>query len=106
MSCSDLILIIVARTVKYQLFLVDERFYDVHLIIWPAGSHTSHQTRHVINIFLNSGPHFRFSVKPGAGSLALEIESIVGVKSPVGLIGQFMNAGSYTLDAAGNIQTT
>ena len=84
---------------------MDERYYDVHLIVWPAGFHTSHQTRHVINVFLDSGPHFRFSVKPGAGSLALEIESIIGVRSPVGLIGQFMNTGSYQIAAAGNIQT-
>ena len=43
--------------------------------------------------------------KPEAGSLALEVESITGIVSPVGLIGQFFNSGAYTFDEAGNIVT-
>jgi hypothetical protein len=87
---------------------VDDWFYDVHLTVWPAGTKPN-QSRHVVNIRCKSGPHFKFSSKPsaghGIGSLGMEVESISGVQSPVGLIGQFMNSGSYSIDSNGNIQT-
>ena len=85
--------------------LVDDRFYDMHLLVWPAGTHNAHQTRHVVTVNCDSGPRFKFSVKPGAGSLALEVESTTGITSPVGLIGQFFNNGAYTIDKVGNIVT-
>ena len=58
----------------------------------------------IVDIFQNDGQKFRFAVKPGAGSLAFDLEGIQGVASPTGIIGQFSNPGSYTTDAAGNIQ--
>ena len=77
----------------------------MHLLVWPAGTHSAHQTRHVVTVNCDSGPRFKFSVKPGAGSLALEVESTTGITSPVGLIGQFFNNGAYTIDKVGNIVT-
>ena len=86
-------------------YLVDDRFYDLHILVWPAGSHSAHQTRHVVTVICDSGPRFKFSVKPEAGSLALEVESTTGIVSPVGLIGQFFNSGAYSFDSVGNIVT-
>ena len=93
------------ETLILEHVLVDDRFYDLHILVWPAGTHNAHQTRHVVTVNCDSGPRFKFSVKPEAGSLALEVESTTGIVSPVGLIGQFFNSGAYSFDAVGNIVT-
>jgi len=82
---------------------VEERMFDIKIVIKPADHETRHN-RHTVDIFQNDGQKFRFAVKPGAGSLAFDLEGIQGVASPTGIIGQFSNPGSYTTDAAGNIQ--
>jgi hypothetical protein len=83
---------------------VDERMFDVRMILKPAD-HENHHNRHTVDIIQEDGQKFRFAVKPGAGSLSFDLEGIKGIKSPTGIIGQWINPGSYTIDEANNIET-
>lgn len=62
-------------------------------------------TQCTVDIYQDDGEKFRFAVKPGAGSLSFDLEGTHGIKSPTGIIGQFINPGSYTIDEANNIET-
>ncbi|CAG5110171.1 Oidioi.mRNA.OKI2018_I69.chr2.g4598.t1.cds [Oikopleura dioica] len=83
---------------------VDEYFYDVHLKMKPAD-HEHHRNRHNVEIVQQDGFRFRLTVKPGVGSLGIELEDVFGIKNPEGLMGQFLNEGSYTIDNEGTIST-
>ena len=43
--------------------------------------------------------------QPEVGSLGIELEDVFGIKNPEGLMGQFLNEGSYTIDNEGVIST-
>jgi len=83
---------------------VDERMFDVRMIVKPA-EHELHHNRHTVDIIQEDGTKFRFAVKPGAGSLSFELEGNHGMKAPTGIIGQFTNPGAYTVDEGNNIKT-
>jgi len=83
---------------------VDEYFYDVHLKMKPAD-HEHHRNRHNVEIVQEDGFRFRLTVKPEVGSLGIELEDVFGIKNPEGLMGQFLNEGSYTIDNEGVIST-
>jgi len=92
------------RTYNITEDKVDERMFDVRMVIRPAD-HEVYHNRHTVDIYQEDGQKFRFAVKPGAGSLSFDLEGNHGIISPTGIIGQFTNAGSYTIDENNNIAT-
>ena len=64
---------------SHFIFLVSQYIDDIHLKMIPADPDV-HHNKHIVKVNCRQGETFKFGIKPNAGSLSFDVETVNGIR--------------------------